>query len=144
MKNIKLKDQTKVKRSWPLSRVLSRTVIHLGPASPRASGGLPRNSAGHTIVPLFGLTPGGACLATDVASRAVRSYRTISPLPVISDLAVYFLWRCPSAHAAQALPGTLPYGARTFLRPATRTWLGGDCLANSVSIITATPARSIA
>ena len=27
-----------------------------------------------------------------------------------------FLWRYPSAHAAQALPGTLPCGARTFLR----------------------------
>ncbi len=29
--------------------------------------------------------------------------------------AVYFLWHFPSAHAAQALPGTLPCGARTFL-----------------------------
>ena len=29
--------------------------------------------------------------------------------------AVYSLLHCPSAHAAQALPGTLPYGARTFL-----------------------------
>ena len=35
----------------------------------------------------------------------------------------YSLLHFPSAHAAQALPGTLPYGARTFLealaRPAT-------------------------
>ena len=29
--------------------------------------------------------------------------------------AVYFLWHWPSAHAAQTLSGTLPYGARTFL-----------------------------
>src|SRR5262245_35499008 len=29
--------------------------------------------------------------------------------------AVYFLWHFPSARAAQALPGTLSYGARTFL-----------------------------
>ncbi len=29
--------------------------------------------------------------------------------------AVYFLWHFPWAHAPQALPGTLPYGARTFL-----------------------------
>ena len=30
---------------------------------------------------LFGLAPGGACHATLVAKRAVRSYRTISTLP---------------------------------------------------------------
>ena len=29
--------------------------------------------------------------------------------------AVYFLWHFPSVHTAQALPGTLPCGARTFL-----------------------------
>ncbi len=29
--------------------------------------------------------------------------------------AVYSLLHFPSAHAAQALPGTLPYEARTFL-----------------------------
>jgi len=32
-------------------------------------------------VPLFGLAPGGVYPATPVTSRAVRSYRTISPLP---------------------------------------------------------------
>ncbi len=31
---------------------------------------------------LFGLAPGGVCHAASVASRAVRSYRTVSPLPV--------------------------------------------------------------
>jgi hypothetical protein len=30
---------------------------------------------------LFGLAPGGACRAVDVAANAVRSYRTLSPLP---------------------------------------------------------------
>jgi len=30
---------------------------------------------------LFGLAAGGVCHATDVTTRAVRSYRTISPLP---------------------------------------------------------------
>jgi hypothetical protein len=29
--------------------------------------------------------------------------------------AVYFLWPCPSPFGAQALPGSLPCGARTFL-----------------------------
>jgi hypothetical protein len=32
-------------------------------------------------------------------------------------LAVYFLWHFPWARAPQALPGTLPCGARTFLPP---------------------------
>ena len=31
--------------------------------------------------PLFGLAPGGVYHATDVAAGAVRSYRTLSPLP---------------------------------------------------------------
>ena len=30
---------------------------------------------------LFGLAPGGVCRAACVAARAVRSYRTVSPLP---------------------------------------------------------------
>lgn len=32
--------------------------------------------------PLFGLAPGGVCRAAAVTSRAVRSYRAVSPLPV--------------------------------------------------------------
>ncbi|CEF23199.1 hypothetical protein XACJK2_330017 [Xanthomonas citri pv. citri] len=77
-----------------------------------------------------------------VTGLAVRSYRTISPLPaprhpfaaserawrceaslarfsggkgVTRDVGGIFLLHFPSACAAQALPGTLPYGARTFL-----------------------------
>ncbi len=38
------------------------------------------------MVPLFGLAPGGVFPATDVTTRAVRSYRTISPLPALPDL----------------------------------------------------------
>ena len=34
------------------------------------------------LAPLFGLAPGGVYPATDVATGAVRSYRTISPLPI--------------------------------------------------------------
>ena len=45
--------------SSPISRVLSWTVIHLGPASPQASSNLPESSAGHAIGLLFGLAPGG-------------------------------------------------------------------------------------
>ena len=40
----------------------------------------------------LGLAPCGVCLAAFVAKRAVRSYRTFSPLPL---RAVYFLWHFP-------------------------------------------------
>jgi hypothetical protein len=52
-----------------------------------------------------------------LSPRAVRSYRTVSPLPdpLAGPSAVCSLLHWPSARAAQALPGTLPCGARTFL-----------------------------
>ena len=51
--------------SQPVSRVLSRTIIHLRPASPRACSGLPEPGASDTMGFLFGLAPGGVCLAAD-------------------------------------------------------------------------------
>jgi len=44
----------------------------------------------------------------------VRSYRTVSPLP-ITRWAVCFLWHCPASHLDWPLASTLPYEARTFL-----------------------------
>jgi len=63
-----------------------------------------------------------------LAPRAVRSYRTISPLPdlLAEPSAVCFLLHFPSARAAQALPGTLPCGARTFLGAWCATRLPGQ------------------
>jgi hypothetical protein len=60
-------------------------------------------------------------LLRTVASRPVRSYRTLSALPVLpkKSSAVFSLLHLSSACAAQALPGTLLVGARTFL-PFTR------------------------
>ena len=49
--------------SRPISRVLSRTIIHLGPPSPATSSDLPESTAGHGIAFLFGLAPGGVYLA---------------------------------------------------------------------------------
>src|SRR5258706_740484 len=115
-----------LEKSRPLSRVLSWTVIPLGCASPRSSSDLPGSLTWTTWcgrhaprASLFGLAPGGVCRAADVATRAVRSYRTISPLPVplAQHLGGIFLLHFPWAHAPQALPGTVPYGARTFLHP---------------------------
>ena len=56
---------------------------------------------------LFGIAPGGACRAVLVAKDAVRSYRTVSPLPRNACGAVCFLWRFPSGFPGRALPGTV-------------------------------------
>ncbi len=113
--------------SRPVSRVLSRTVIPLGRSSPNASSDLPGSRAGHASAPLFGLAPDG------VYRAAVCCHPRGALLPHLFTLtcarrpsAVRFLWHFPSAHAAQALPGTLPYGARTFLRAVRHS----DCPAD--------------
>jgi len=116
-----------------ISRVLYRgavslsssAIIPLGPASPRASSSLPGGSSGplslarraSRIASLCGLAPSGVCHATPVTGRAVGSYSTFSPLPaaVRRGPAVRFLWHSPRGHPHQALPGTSPCGARTFL-----------------------------
>ena len=65
--------------------------------------------------PLLALAPGGVCRAAPVTWSAVRSYRTVSPLPAGDPRAVYFLWHFPASHLDWPLASTLPYGARTFL-----------------------------
>ena len=47
--------------------------------------------------PLFGFAPGGVCRAVSVAGNAVRSYRTLSPLPRLTQrpAAVCSLWHFP-------------------------------------------------
>jgi hypothetical protein len=66
------------------------TAIPLGRPLPDASSNQPERRGQRTrpllrqwrrVSLLFGFAPGGACHAADVAARAVRSYRTLSPLP---------------------------------------------------------------
>ena len=61
---------------------------------------------------LFGLAPGGVFHAAAVAGGAVRSYRTVSPLPPArlagAGSAVCFLWHFPWGRPRRALPGTVP------------------------------------
>jgi len=105
--------------SRPISRVLSRTAIHLGHASPRASSGLPGNGAGHANVPLFGLAPGGVCPATGVATGAVRSYRTFSPLPRNESRGGIFSVALSVGSRPPGVTWHPAHGARTFLSPTT-------------------------
>jgi len=72
--------------------------------------------------PIWSCSGWGLPSRTTLAPYAVRSYRTLSPLPdpLAGPSAVCSLLHWPSAHAAQELPGTLPCGARTFLDPLAR------------------------
>jgi len=61
---------------------------------------------------LFGFAPGGVYHASYITAAAVRSYRTLSPLPdgfdpKIKNQAVYFLWHFPWGRPRRALPGTV-------------------------------------
>jgi hypothetical protein len=103
MKQQRLRNMKKGK-SRPISRVLSRTAIHLGCRLPCSSSNLPRNRAGHTSVPLFDLAPGGVCPAAPVTRNAVRSYRTFSPLPGTSQTIHY-----PNKQQIQKHPETECY-----------------------------------
>jgi integrase len=137
-----------VPRSPARSRARPPTAanIPLGRALPRASSELyPEASAGPAvtrlaagIASLFALAPGGVCRAAPVTRRAVRSYRTVSPLPRAPwrprrdaspsepprrRSAVCSLWHFPPGRPDRPLTGTLPSGARTFLGgpdPASR------------------------
>ena len=58
--------------------------------------------------PLFGLAPGGVCRAAPVAGGAVRSCRTLSPLPgALRGRAVCFLWHFPWGRPRRPLAGTV-------------------------------------
>ena len=111
--------------SRPVSRVLEGlrtqfadvTTIPLGRRLPGASSNLPGRQDPDTIPklarasfapPLFGLAPGGVCHAAGVTAGAVRSYRTVSPLPRLTQrpAAVCSLWHCPWARTRRMLSGT--------------------------------------
>ena len=84
---------------------------------------------------LFGLAPGGACHAVPIAGSAVRSYRTLSPLPSCAfsfeGRALRSLGGAGRSALCGAIPGVAPggrypppcrRGARTFL-PVSYTHL---------------------
>ncbi len=127
----------------PVSRILSCAVIPLGAALPRTlisdlPGGFGvfwsrLNASGRCaappgsrrlLPPLFGLAPCGVYLAPGLTVGAVRSYRTISPLPNRRGLKTKPVRRyifCGTSRpralkpASRTLSGTLPCGVRTFL-----------------------------
>jgi len=97
------------------------TAIPLGRRLPGASSNLPgrpdldtdpeaRALSRESLAPsLFGLAPGGVCRAAGVTAGAVRSYRTVSPLPrqTLRTAAVCSLWHFPWARTRRMLSGTV-------------------------------------
>jgi hypothetical protein len=124
--------------SRPISRVLSRTAIHLGCTSPCTSSDLPGNPCGPHVAAMAACSPIWSCSGWGLPCRRVlppaRCALTAPFHPCRpttrerSGLAVYFLWHFPWAHAPQALPGTLPCGARTFLPPTAPAGTAGERL----------------
>ena len=134
--------------SRPVSRVLSKAVIHLRRTSPHACSDLPGSGAGHASSPVGGalpylvllrvgftlppVLPPARCALTAPFHPYLTSFRTYTAhtaravaAPMRGLEAVCFLWHFPWARAPQALPGTLPFGARTFLRLASKRRLPG-------------------
>ena len=98
-------------------RLRAVAVIPLGAWSPIRSSNLPGGSAGRINASLFGLAPGGVCRAGLLPDSRCALTAPFHPChaPLAMPFGGIFLLHCPSAHAAQALPGTVPCGARTFL-----------------------------
>jgi hypothetical protein len=90
----------------PVARHFAQPTRVAGPEKPERVSTL--------APPLFGLAPGGVCHAAAVASRAVRSCRTFSPLP--ENLRRFVLCGTfPGVAPAGRYPAPFFRGARTFL-----------------------------
>ena len=125
------------KRSRPISRVLSWTTIHLRYASPRTSSDLPGSTCGpHArlspktvrLPPYLVLLRAGFTVPPSVATGAVRSYRTISPLPARTpkDARLGGLLSVALSVGSRP-PGVtwrLALGARTFLHACAQRLSG--------------------
>ena len=134
--------------SRPVSRVLSTrakrprvTTIPLRRRLPGALSNLPGRpdpdidpearwpSQAASLAPsLFGLAPGGVCHAACVAAGAVRSYRTVSPLPPGHlrrgmRAAVCSLWHFPWVqHPPDVIRHRMPMEPGLSSRTAFRPW----------------------
>jgi len=116
-------------------------LIPLGPASPRASCDATRKLGRATLerFPISSCTEWG--LPCDRRYRRPgellpHPFTLTERLPFGCSSADSSLWHCPRGHPHQALPGTLPCGARTFL---SRTRPRSSPRANPRTASTRTP-----
>src|SRR5438477_9090496 len=102
-------------------------AIPLGRSSPSASCDRPERRRGgppgilelspECLPLLLGLAPGGVCPAAAVAGGAVRSYRTISPLPPMPSHAGRRAWRYVSVALSLESPPPGVTRHRTCVEP---------------------------
>jgi hypothetical protein len=115
-----------------ISRVLSRTIIHLGQLSPTASSNLPGSPLGTGGTTEAAYSPIWSCSGRGLPCHELlpvaRCALTAPFHPYRPRPAVYFLWHFPWTHAPQVLPGALSEGARTFLHNSKSY---SDCQAHS-------------
>jgi len=111
---------------WDACRQAPRATDPGGGAEARLSGE-------PDVPPLFGLAPGGVCHAATVAGSAVRSYRTLSPLPQAANSRRRFAFCCtfPGVAPAGRYPAPMLPWSPDFPRPSLResrghpaVWLG--------------------
>ncbi len=108
--------------SRPVGGILSTPLRGLGghPSERSTWGWCPRKSTGRAArSPCSTLLRVGFTEPTGSPRPLVRSYRTVSPLPVrcpeASPSAVCSLWHFPAGHPDWPLTSTLPCGVPTFL-----------------------------
>jgi len=116
------------KTSRPVSRVLSRTIIPLESPSPATSSGLPESTGGHPLplawrLSYLALLQVGFAVPPNVATGAVRSYRTVSPLPASLLTLRRFVFCCTFRRLTppRRYLAPCPQGARTFLHISRET-----------------------
>ena len=110
-------------RGWPFIWDVRYRTPHATDPSGGAEGPPGGPGKRRICLPLLlGLAPGGVFPATAVAGGAVRSYRTISPLPPMrshngagTGSAVCFCGTFPGVAPAGRYPAPCLRGARTFL-----------------------------
>ena len=117
-------------------------AIPLGRSLPNASCDRPERRRGGTpgirgcLPLLLGLAPGGVFPAAAVAGGAVRSYRTISPLPPARRTGegrrCAFCGTFPGVTPAGCYPAPHLRGARTFLSPPIDGERPSDRLAQQI------------
>ena len=116
--------------SWPISRVLSWTVIHLDIRHRISQATYPDTVRVAPSYPYLVLLRTGFTLPQTVTSCAVRSYRTLSPLPLT--------WRSSLCCTCRQLTLPRSYLASYPMEPGLSSQCRSkpelrDCLANSIA-----------
>ncbi len=107
-------------KSQPVSRVLSRIIIHLDVKSPLRLKQPTRKQRGpRHCFPIWSCSEWGLPCRFCYQKRGalLPHHFTLTSKVLKHVLAVYFLLHWPWTRVPQTLSGTLPCGARTFLQP---------------------------